>query len=74
MKPLGHVQMNIFAIGWISFKPQKRLSSLETALAEEARLKYIRIVAAAAITSEALRVNVHTKNRNSQIVYVYLCN
>ena len=33
---------------------------------EEARLKYIHTVAAAAITSEALRVNVHTKDRNSQ--------
>ena len=34
-----------------------------TALAEEARLKYIHIVAAAAITSEALQV--HAKNRNT---------
>ena len=37
--------------------------SLVTALAEEARLKYIHIVAAAAITSEALQV--HAKNRNT---------
>ena len=35
-----------------------------TALAEEARLKYIHIVAAAAITSEALQV--HAKNRNNR--------
>ena len=36
-------------------------SMVVTALAEEARLKYIHIVAAAAITSEALEV--HAKNR-----------
>ena len=38
--------------------------SLVTALAEEARLKYIHIVAAEAITSEALQV--HAKNRNNR--------
>jgi len=64
MKPLGHVQINIFAISWISFNPQKSLWSLVTALAEEARLKYIHIVAAAAITTEALQV--HAKNRNNR--------